>query len=215
MHKVRVRTLLVSIIAIFLFCIGASSPAQAGNITVPWMTGDFPASNAFGVGSCLNGGPLCFELSFSPDIGNVNMIWECTSDGLQCYGYGSGPITGGAATGALTYWNGTTNIPQATFTGTVLDDGGYVFYQSWTGIFNQEFDQYFYDFAGTWSNGSVTFGSVRSYFNSDAAPPEQGDYSLTTYSPEPGTITLVGLGIAGLITRWRVAQVTVSNPKNL
>ena len=92
---------------------------------------------------------------------------------------------------------------QATFTGQITGGGATRFEQHCPDdiCLTYFFETFGADFSGTWSNGWRTVGFSEGTFGSDSTP--TGLFFLTTYTPEPGTLTLIGLGIAGLSARLR------------
>ena len=61
--------------------------------------------------------------------------------------------------------------------------------------------QYHYNFVGAWSNQWHTSGSVYGWnmWDGNGQPGPGGSwFDLTTPTPEPGTITLLGTGVLGL-----------------
>jgi len=191
-----VRGSVLAILAIILICLVATIPAQAGN-TIPWMTGTFPNGGAysnFGGGTSPDG-KWWFGMSFSPTIQYPDLNWTC-ADVSSCYGYGYSSITGGTVTGNL--YDTTSWIQVASFSGFIT--GGTFFAQAWGPVWPEYWDQAWFDFSGAWTNGLSTTGYDYTTNSIDAAG---GWFTITTVTPEPGTIGLVGLGIVGLYSRLR------------
>ena len=131
------------------------------------------------------------------------MGWECDERGYICTRWDFEAITGGSVSGGFYHWNGTDWVEApTTFTGSVTGgaiERGEVSY--WGVVTNSGYG-YHYDFAGVWTSGWQTVGVAegQGYTFGDRGG-QDGFFWLTTYSPEPATITLVGLGLAGLSIR--------------
>jgi len=145
------------------------------------------------------GGESIFSLSFNPTIPDHELNWTCFDLGYYCYGTAGGSITGGTATGTVYHFDGTNYIPQAYFSGSI--SGGMFDKLSWN-LYGTDYywDKYWYDFSGTWTNGWITKGSGYSSPSSDG---NIGEFTITTTTPEPGTLGLLGLGIVGFYSRLR------------
>jgi len=194
----RVRTSVLSSLAILLALFSLAFVPTAKADIVPWLTGFFPSVDGFAIGTTF--GDSFANIIVSPDLPVITVDWQCNDLGI-CVGNGSAPITSGGADGQI--WSTSLNTLQATFIGHVT--GGMA-------VRNEQycpddicltyFDESFHvDFSGTWSNGWRTVGFAEGIFGSDTTG--GGLFYLTTYTPEPTTLTLLGLGIAGLGMRLR------------
>jgi hypothetical protein len=193
-----IRTSAVSSFAILviLFSIAVAPPAKAD--IVPWLTGFFPSSDGFSMGTSF--GDSFVNIIVSPDLPVITVSWQCDDLGI-CVGQGSAPITGGSADGGM--WSDSTGTLLATFTGHVTGGGASRYEQFCPDdICLTYFDYAFHaDFSGTWSNGWHTVGFAEGTFGSDTS--DSGLFYLTTYTPEPATLTLVAAGLAGVYCRMR------------
>jgi hypothetical protein len=194
----RVRTSFLPSFAILLaLCSMAFVPTAKADI-VPWLTGFFPSTDGFSMGTTF--GDSFANIVVSPDLPVITVDWQCNDLGI-CVGQGSAPITSGGADGQI--WSVSLGTLQATFTGHVTG-GAAVRYEQYCpdDICLTYFVESFHaDFSGTWSNGWHTVGFGEGTFGSDTTG--SGLFYLSTYTPEPTTLTLLGLGIAGLGMRLR------------
>ncbi len=195
MYKNRSRTLIVWLFTVLALCLATPDLAQAGNITVPWMTGYFRNdASAFDVWGFSPDGQY-FLIDFSLVTADPTLIWDCDEYGF-CYGQGWASMTSGTTYGSL--WDRPGGKLEASFTGSMLAGG--VYEQVWKADWEYlVWLQYSYDFAGVWTNSWQTFGTGYGSVANDAIP--YGYFTLTTNTPEPATITLIGLGLAGISIR--------------
>ncbi|HVP55509.1 MAG TPA: hypothetical protein VMU45_10985 [Candidatus Eisenbacteria bacterium] len=129
MHKLAPLIFLLWLLPVLAFCLATPTGAQAGNI-VPWMTGTFPAYDAFlmlGIysdgdstsTSYFPGAVWFYWLEGNPTIPDLDWWQECDESGHYCERHGQGFITAGAADGMLSHWDGTDFVPASAFTGSV------------------------------------------------------------------------------------------------
>ena len=186
------------------FCLTLPICALASS-TIPWMTGSFPGGGTFELfpGVTSPDGQWMFDLRTTVVEGQTQGSLEC--GGGICQFDGFAPITGGTARGDIYRWNGSSFDPFASFTGWVMGGGVaktevYDFF----GTLLQFNYQYHYGFAGVWSNQWQTSGSVYGWtiWDGNGPPPEPGTggswFDITTQTPEPGTIMLLGSTFIGL-----------------
>ena len=180
---------------ILVFCLSFPVAARANSTTVSWLSGTFTGSEAmFGVDGSWQ--DYSWQLMFLPDLPDMSGTWYC-DEYLFCENSGSAVITGGHGRGAFWSSNGT---QFAEFTGKVL--GGWVTWQRYDTADNGYYDywEFFMSVRGVWSNGWVTTGTATAWETS-GRPLTQLD--ITTTTPEPATLTLIGVGIAGVYMRIR------------
>ena len=198
MIPLRIRTSVLSSFAILLalFSIAFVPTAQAD--IIPGLTGFFPSTDGFSMGTTF--GDSFANIVVSPDLPVITVDWQCNDLGI-CVGHGSAPITSGGADGQI--WSNSLGTLQASFIGHVTGGtAGRDEQYCPDDICLTYFDESFHaDFSGTWSNGWHTVGFAEGIFGSDTTG--GGLFYLTTYTPEPTTLTLLGLGIAGLGMRLR------------
>ena len=161
------------------------------------MTGYFPGENTFGLFPSILSpdGQWLFDFSLTVEE-QLNWSWEC-GNGV-CTRYGGGPVTGGTAVGNLYQWNGGNPLPYATFTGWVTG-GGVEKVELWVSGYMTAYNyQYHYGFVGVWSNQWHTSGSVYGWntWSGYGEPGPGGSwFDITTQTPEPGTIIMLGSGL--------------------
>jgi hypothetical protein len=190
----------------FLFFLSFSLPAQADSAIVPWLSGGFASPGAlFSVSGTWQ--DFQWHMDFSPNLPDMTVTWSC--DDVYCEGWGGGFITGGTGYGEI--WSSSLNTLLATFTGE-LSAGGAFREAGHCVVLDQcqsyTFDQYSFQFSGLWSNGWYTVGSdyafdFESYWNGTYDSNVLGWFTLTTQTPEPATLTLIGVGLAGAYVRLR------------
>jgi hypothetical protein len=191
------RKSFVLVFVVLAFCLLSTVLTQAQ--TVPWMTGEFGNSacpygcNPFYVQGFNSGPSLMFDITANPIVGDVTWDWQCDDQLRECHGQGSGAITGGDVVGGI-YDMNNNFAPRATLAGSVT--GGFVLFEEWTGMDNSYWDRYYYSFSGEWTNGFSTVAEAYSSTSSDGGVDE---FSLTTYSPEPGTLLTLASGILGVV----------------
>ena len=206
MYDKSSRNLVVCLFCLlFLLFLSFPLPARADS-TVPWLTGSFGNfGGLFSVSGTWD--DYQWNLALFPNLPDMTVTWSC--DANFCQGYGGGAFTGGAAYGEI--WSSSLNSLLYTFTGEILAGGAFreaghcvVLDQcpSYT------YDQYYINFKGLWSNGWSTVGSdYATDFESDWNGSHQsnvlGWFSITTNTPEPATLTLIGVGLAGVYVRVR------------
>ena len=190
------RTLPSRAALLLVLCLSTVSLARAD--VVPWMTGDFYSGNGFSIGSTSPDGQWAFDLYFYPVLGTINWDWNCWNG--DCYGSGMGPIIGGGVYGDIYSLSGGSPVMVAGFPGSIT--GGSIALQQWT-VSGQAGWRSVYDFwfAGIWTNNCNTSGFADVQLASDLPP--DGYYELHTYTPEPATIALSGIGCAALYARLR------------
>lgn len=185
----------------FILVFGLFFPigARADSTTVPWLTGTFMSPvELFGVEN--TSGDYFWWLSFSPKLPDMSGTWYCPEFGGFCENSGSGLITGGTGHGEI--WSSSKDVLLATFTGNVLS--GRVIWDnvcsSYCPIPDWYYNVYSFRFSGEWSNGWLTAGSD---FAEDVSGSSLATFDMTTTTPEPGTLTLIGMGLAGAYVRLR------------
>ena len=190
----RLRTFVLWTVAVLAICIATTTPAQADN-TIAWLTGsNFSSLSDNAIFAESPDGVLAAQISYLPTVGDLTWTYygDCS---IECYGNGVGLVTGGSANGILYYFSDPNNTPIATFTGSVTS--GTVDFQVWidnVGCCSDYENMYWYDSKGTWSNGWWTSGSVFAIQSEGFST----NVSMTTYTPEPGSMVLFGSGIIGL-----------------
>ena len=198
------RTCALSTVVILVILFAFAPHANAD--IVPWLTGFFPSGDGFSMGTSF--GDSFALVAVSPDLPVITVDWQCDNLGV-CVGHGSAPITSGSADGQI--WSISMGTVQATFTGHIT--GGIATrdeqYCPDDICLTYWFDTFHADFSGTWSNGWHTVGFSEGTIGSDSTP--TGLFYLTTYTPEPGTLTLIGLGIAGLSARLKRRRMSRRN----
>jgi len=194
------RIFLLRTLGILAFSILTAYFAQAS--TVPWMTGDFASTYIDGLtfSGISPDGLLQFQMSLIPTTEDLTWNWTCDDLGLSCFGEASGLITGGMAIGDI-YYSSDSGV-FATFTGSIVGGSVYEWMSFGNGWISWQ-NYYWYDFAGTWTNGFSTIGSA---YTSTSSGGNSGYYHLTTVTPEPGTLLMLGSGVLGLagVVRGRV-----------
>jgi hypothetical protein len=165
------------------------------------MTGDFIGEGTFVLEPLVISpdGLWAFDIQTDVVEGKITGQTDC-GNGI-CVFMGQGPIIGGTAIGDLFQVVGGNFIPYATMNGWVT--GGTVdkteVYES--GVLTQFNYQYHYNFVGVWTNQWHTSGAVYG-FNVWDGTGQQGpggsDFTLTTSTPEPGTVMLLGSGLLAL-----------------
>ena len=181
-------------------------PAQANSTIVPWLSGSFASpGNLFSVDGTFQ--DYQWNLLLVPNLPDMTVTWSC--DVTSCEGYGGGFYSGGAAYGEI--WSISLNSLLFTFTGEIGPGGAFREAGHCIPVDacpSYTFDQYYVNFTGFWSNGWYTVGTDNAIdFESDWGGAHQsnvsGWFSMTTTTPEPATLTLVGVGLAGLFVRLR------------
>ena len=99
------------------------------------------------------------------------------------------------------HWNGSSFDPFATFNGWVTGGDVQKTEVYVDGLLTQFNYQYHYDFVGAWTNQWNTLGNVYGTNMWDGIGqqgPGESLFTLTTSTPEPGTITLLGASVLAL-----------------
>jgi len=146
-----------------------------------------------------------WQMDFSPNLPDMTVTWSC--DENYCEGWGGGGIAGGAASGQV--WSLSLNTLLYTFSGAIF--GGSASREAGHCVVLDEcpsytYDQYSFEARGLWSNGWSTVGSdyatdFESYWNGTYESDLLGLFTLTTQTPEPCTLTLIGVGLTVLYAR--------------
>jgi PEP-CTERM motif-containing protein len=191
---------------IFLLVLSFSLPAEADSTNVPWLSGSFSSSGSlFSVGGTWQ--DYQWSLELSPNLPDMTVTWSC--DVNYCEGWSGGAFTGGTAYGQI--WSLSLNSLLYTFSGEILTGGA--FREAghcvvWDQCPSYTFDQYDVNFRGQWSNGWYTVGDdFATDFESDWNGSHQSDvlgfFDMATSTPEPATLTLMGVGLAGVYVRTK------------
>ncbi len=193
MRPRRPLSFVLSTVYLLSFLFVTAGISQASAAVVPWMTGDFYSPFPF-TAYFPDINNILATMDFDPTVGSVTWTWVC--DPVQCTGTANGPITGGGVTGTIF-------ASQSMFSGAVTG-GAYhevEYVDAITGEVFNDLQFYNYTFTGSWSNGWQSIGGASAEFEFYARP--DSNYDLTTYVPEPGTCTLIGMGVLALRFRFR------------
>jgi hypothetical protein len=201
MHGNKFRIVLLSVLALVLSSVVTPANLVAGNIT--WATGVFSSDLPFYVEIFSPDGLWDFNVSVNAPQYVVWGPWIC---GQTCERDGAGYFLAGTASGDLSYWNGSAWILQATFSGVVPAGGSINDIECLGCAPTLAWDyEYYYSFYGAWTNQWQTDASVYAWDRGGyCCVSPGGEFTLTTSTPEPGTLFMLGsgvLGLAGIVRR--------------
>jgi hypothetical protein len=167
-------------------------PARANNTTIPWLTGSFGSTQTNYMYALSPDGSLLATIAFFPVVPDIQLSYtgDCNVDPF-CYGIGSGPIMTGTVSGDI--WDNNNNVQLEGFSGQIT--GGTATLEQWwqDGSLTVFILTMNYSFTGVWTNQWHTVGSVSTFYSSEG--PQDTIASITTNTPEPGTIALLTTGI--------------------
>ena len=175
-------------LGVFVFCILTTNLAEAG--TIDWMSGDFTQFNSdhdFDFSQCNQDCSWVFYMNFEPD---ANITWTpCDPNDVHCVSHGVGPIVGGTVGGNLYYQGGNLRVEEAYFIGSI----GSGYFDGYNYYYSDSYEyEYWFEFAGVWSNGISTDGTGHCFSDIDGST---CGYHLTTVTPEPGTLLTLNTGV--------------------
>jgi hypothetical protein len=178
-----------------LVLIAFAAPAHAGNI-VPWMSGTFTSVAdifAFSHTAMSPDGKRDISFSTTLTVGAFTTISQQFCGGILCFEERQAPITG-AITGTIT--DATTHAVEQTLTQRILL--GHADFEDWFAP-NPPEEEHGWSvvFIGFWNNGFFT-GLLADKLISTTRP-DFSTVSVTTMTPEPSPIFLVGSGALALI----------------
>jgi hypothetical protein len=169
--------------------------------TVPWLSGSFASPGVlFSVTGTWE--DYQWQLDLYPALPDMTVTWFC--DETYCEGYGGGFITAGSASGEISSISLGTQL--ASFTGTIYSGGAFreaAYCIPPNQCLSYTYDQYYVSFTGLWSNGWYTVGNDYATDFEGYESDVLGFFNITTQTPEPATLTLLGAGLVSVLLRVR------------